>query len=184
MKIQPGALDQLKLPAMGQLGIIVKSLDASQPYYAEVMNIRPWYRTHIVEQEIYYKDRRIDLELDIAVGYSGPLQFELIEVVRGEENAYTELIHTRGEGLHHVGFIVSHIDEKTEVLREAGFRRIQHGFLKTKGGAVTRFAYFDTMATHGYIIELIQTTLFGVNVGMSHFMVKLGSLLGDVEVRR
>lgn len=183
MQIQPGVLDQLKLPAVGQLGIIVKSIDTSLPYYTEVMKIRPWYRTNIVEEEIYYKDRRIDLELDIAVGYSGSLQFELIEVVRGEENIYTELINTRGEGLHHVGFVVSNIQKKTEMLRQSGYNPIQHGFLKTKGNAITRFAYFDTMETHGYILELIQTTLFGVSVGMSRFMIKLGNLLGDVEMR-
>ena len=183
MQIQPGALDKLKLPAVGQLGIVVKSIDASLPYYTEVMKIRTWYRTNIVEEEIYYKDRRIDLELDIALGYSGPLQFELIEVVRGEENIYTELINTREEGLHHIGFVVSNIRKKTEILLQSGYHPIQHGVFKTKGNAVTRFVYFDTMETHGYILELIQTTLFGVNVGMSRFMIKLGNLLGDVEVR-
>ena len=175
-------LNKLNLPAMGQLGIIVKSIDRSIPYYADVMNIRPWYRTNIVEEEIYYKDRRIDLELDVVIGYSGSLQFELIQVVRGEENIYTELINTRGEGLHHVGFIVANIKKKTEMLRGAGFTPIQHGFLKTKGNALTRFAYFDTMETYGYILELIETTLLGIPVGMSRQMIKLGRLLGDVEV--
>lgn len=167
---------------MSQLGIIVKSIDRSLPYYTDVMNIRPWYRTNVVQEEIYYRDRRIDLELDIAIGYSGRLQFELIEVVRGQENIYTELIDSRGEGLHHVGFVVSNIRKKTRMLRKAGFTPIQHGFLKTRGGAVTRFAYFDTMQTHGYILELIETTLFRIPVGMSRFMIKLGVLLGDVEI--
>lgn len=182
MAFQPELLRELKLPALGQLGIIVRSIERSLPYYQEVLNIRPWYRANVVEEEIYYQDRRIDLELDIAIGYSGALQFELIQVVRGEENIYTDLIDTRGEGLHHVGFVVSDIRGKTEALRRAGFEPIQHGILKTKGRAVTRFAYFDTRRSCGYILELIETTLFGLNVGMSRFMVKMGRLLGDVEV--
>ena len=34
----------------------------------------------------------------------------------------------------------------------------------------------------GYITELIQTTLFGINVGMSRWMMKIGRVLGDVNV--
>ena len=61
-------LNKLNLPAMGQLGIIVENIDRSIPYYRDVMNIRPWYRTNIVEEEIYCKDRHIDIELDMAIG--------------------------------------------------------------------------------------------------------------------
>lgn len=184
MKTQPELelLNRLKLPAMRQQGIIVKNIDQSLPYYRQVLNINPWYRIHFVEEEIYYEGRRIDLNLKIAVGYSGPLQFELIEVVRGEDNIYTELINTQGQGLHHIGFVVSNIEKKTEMLRNAGFSPIQHGVLKTKGNTVIRFAYFDTMASFGFILELIETTLFGINVGMSRFMCKIGTLIGELEV--
>lgn len=175
-------LKRLKLPAMRQLGIIVKSIDRSVPYYSAVMNIRPWYRVKIVEEEIYYKGRRIDLEADIAIGYSGALQFELIEVLGGEENIYTDLINAHGEGVHHIGFVVSNIQKKIDILNESGFEAIQHGVLKTKGKAITRFVYFDTMDHYGYIFELIETTLFGLSVGQSRFMIKMGNLLGDIEV--
>jgi catechol 2,3-dioxygenase-like lactoylglutathione lyase family enzyme len=173
----------LNLPPMGQLGIIVKNIPASLPFYTSLLNIRPWYRAHVVESEIYYMDRRIDLELDIAIGFSGPLQFELIQVVKGPENhCYSDLMKTRGEGLHHIGFVVSGIEKKMSTLENAGFGRIQHGSLKTKGRAITRFAYYDTLDACGYITELIQTTLFGINVGMSRFMVKIGRLVGDVAI--
>lgn len=182
MQIQPELFSKLNLPAMGQLGIIVKSIDRVLPYYRDVMNIRPWYRANVIEEEIYYKDTRIDLELNFAIGYSGALQLELIEVVRGEENIYTELINSRGEGLHHVGFVVSNIEKKTEMLRRSGITPVQYGLLKTKGKAVTRFAYFDTMETCGYILELLETTLFGIPVGQSRFMIKVGNMLGDIEI--
>jgi catechol 2,3-dioxygenase-like lactoylglutathione lyase family enzyme len=182
MQLQPELLSSLKLPAIRQQGIIVKSIDQSVPYYRQVLNIHPWYRIHFEEEEIYYEGRRIDLELKIAVGYSGPLQFELIEVVGGEDNIYTELINHQTQGLHHIGFEVSNFQKKTELLRNAGFTPIQHGILKTKGNTVIRFAYFDTMACFGYILELIETTLFGVHVGMSPFMCKLGALIGELEV--
>jgi len=166
---------------MRQLGIVVKSVDRSVPYYSNVLNIKPWYRAKIEETEIFYKDKPINVELDLAVGYSGGLQFELIEVVEGDRNIYTDLIEKQGEGLHHIGFVVSDFDKGVEALRGYGFQRLQHGTLKTKGKAITRFAYFDSIEHCGYIIELIQTTLLGISVGQSRFLMKLGKLLGDID---
>jgi hypothetical protein len=179
--IRPELINTLKLPAMGQLGIVVKSIEQSLPYYKSLMNIHSWHRPNFVEEKIYYKDRHIDLNLNVAIGYSGPLQFELIEVMQGEENIYTKLIKTRKEGLHHVGFFISNIEKKTELLRKSGFYPIQYGILKTTGKALIRFAYFDTVKSCGYIIELIETKLFGISVGQSRFMIKLGKFLGDIE---
>ncbi len=175
-------LKTLNLSPMRQLGIIVKSIEKSLAFYSKVLNIKPWYRAKIMESEIYYKNKLIDLELDIVLGYSGALQFELIEVCGGDENIYSDLIATQGEGLHHIGFLVSNIEKRIDVLEKAGFERLQYGTLKTKGMALTQFAYFDTIEHCGYITELIQTTLFGINVGMSHFMVKIGKLVGDTDI--
>jgi len=177
------ALNALNLPSMRQLGIIVKSIDASLPFYSKVLNINPWYKAKVFETEIFYKDKLIDLELDIVIGYSGSLQFELIEIVKEtEEHIYSDLVAKQGEGLHHIGFTVSNIEKRIESLEKAGFNKLQYGTLKTQGMALTQFAYFDTIEQCGYITELIQVTLLGINMGMSHFMVKLGKLLGDVDL--
>lgn len=181
MLIQQDPITPLNLKAVNQLGIIVKNIDRSLINYRKLMNIRSWYRAQIIQEDIYYKNRRIDLKLDVAVGYSGRLQLELIEVLQGEENIYTELINNRGEGLHHIGFMVSNIQKKTEALKKSGLIPVQHGFIKTKGRAEIRFAYFDTVKICGYILELIETKLFGINVGQSHFMIRVGRLMGDVE---
>ena len=181
--IENDFLKTLNLPPMRQLGIVVKSIHESLPFYSKVLNINPWYSAKIKEKKIYYKDKLIDLDLDIVIGYSGSLQFELIEIVKDtEEHVYSDLVAAQGEGLHHIGFTVSNIEKRIEAMEKAGFKKIQHGFLKTKGMALTKFAYFDTIEHCGYITELIQTTLFGINMGMSHFMVKLGKLLGDVDL--
>ena len=181
--IKTDALRGLNLPAMRQLGIVVKSIDESLPFYSKVLNINPWYKAKVVETEIFYKDKLIDLELDIVIGYSGSLQFELIEITKDtEEHIYSDLVATQGEGLHHIGFTVSNIGKGIEALEKAGFKKLQYGTLKTQGMALTKFAYFDTIEHCGYITELIQVTLFGIHMGMSHFMIKLGKLLGDVDL--
>jgi len=180
--IENGFLKTLNLPPVRQLGIIVKSIDESLPFYSKLLNINPWYKAKVIETEIFYKDKRIDLELDIVIGYSGSLQFELIEIVKEkEEHIYSDLIAKQGQGLHHIGFAVSNIEKRIEALEKAGFRKLQYGKLKTQGMALTKFAYFDTIEHCGYITELIQTSLLGINMGMSHFIIKLGKLLGDVD---
>ena len=175
---------KFNLPAMGQLGIVVKDIHQAIGHYTRLLSIRPWYRARIVKSSIYYGGKPIDLELDIAVGYSGRLQFELIQVIGGEPNIYTDLLDTRGQGIHHIGFVVGRISERIESFKKSGLQPVQHGTLETKGRAITRFAYFDTIDTFGYITELIQTTLFGINVGMSRGMMKIGRLMGDVDIIR
>ena len=179
---EPSGPKRLKMPAMGQLGMVVEDMQASLGYYATLLNIRPWYQASIVKSEFHYEGRPIELELDIALGYSGALQFELIQVIRGDRNIYSDFISARKQGIHHIGFVVSDIAAKIETMKAAGFEPVQHGVLETRGKAITRFAYFDTIDRCGYITELIQVTLFGINVGMSRPMMKIGRLLGDVRI--
>lgn len=172
----------MKLPAISQLGIIVKDIETSIRNYSKLTGINHWYQAQIINQTIFYRDEPINLELDLVVGYSGKVQFELIQVLGGDQNIYTDLIQKQQEGLHHVGYVVSDIEAGSEAFRACGFSPLQQGTLETKGRALTRFVYFDTFDTYGYYIELIQTTLFGINVGMSSLMMKLGRLFGDVTV--
>ncbi len=175
-------LKRLGLPPVEQLGIIVKDITNAVDHYSALLNISCWYRAKIAKKNIHYLGNPIDLDLDIVVGYSGRLQFELIQVIRGDENVYTDFIRDPGHGIHHIGFVVTQLSEKINILKKEGFKLLQHGTFETKGKAVTRFAYFDTMDQFGYITELIQTTFLGVNVGMSRWMMKIGTSLGDVDL--
>lgn len=180
--LNPSILKKLNLPPARQLGIIVADLETAVQEYSSLLNIRPWYRAKIVRKEILYQETPIQLDLDIALGYSHGLQFELIQVLKGEDNVYTDLIQTRGQGLHHIGFMVSDIALKMDSFERAGLKRIQHGTFETKGGTITRFAYYDTMEKLGYITELIQTTLFGITVGMPGWMMTIARMIGDVDL--
>jgi len=175
------ATQAINLPGIGQLGILVPSIDESQAFYEKILNIKPWYRADIVEETIYFEGKTIDLTLDIVVGYSNGVQVELIEIVSGDRNLYTGHLETRGHGLHHLGFYVRDIDKGLRDMKAAGLEPIQHGTLKTKGNAVTRFAYFDTVEQCGYVTELIETKLYGIYVGSFPLLMKVGTLTGDVE---
>jgi hypothetical protein len=80
--------------------------------------------------------------------------YELIESVEGP-NVYEEFLAERGEGLHHLGYYVDDIHAEIANMRRLGFDLLQsgEGFGLHGDGA---YAYFDTTASLGCIIEAIE----------------------------
>ena len=66
---------------------------------------------------------------------------------------YTEFSARHAEGLQHVGVMTASLDEHLERLRSQGIEPVQWG--ATANGM--RFAYVDTDAHPGAMIELIET---------------------------
>jgi hypothetical protein len=56
----------------------------------------------------------------------GNLQLELVQPIEGD-SIYQDWIHERGEGLHHLNFLVDDVDEIAEKTRRQGFQSIQSG---------------------------------------------------------
>ncbi|MDA8403590.1 MAG: hypothetical protein M0Z56_05240 [Desulfobacteraceae bacterium] len=61
---------------------------------------------------------------------------------------------------------------------------IQPGTITTKGAAVTRHAYLDTIEQCGIITEWIGTKLMGIHVPQNRLMMSIGRVTGDVEMWR
>ncbi len=171
----------LGLPRVYQLGIVVQSVEKALPFYTEFMGIRPWYRGKVAEMTTIYQGVEIDADVDMVFGYSGRLMIEIIEPKRGDDNIYSEHLKTQGEGLHHLGVEVRDYDGYMKKVGAMGIPIIQSGALKSKGGAMSRFAYIDTTGWCGYPIEIMETRLFGLPVGKGKFMMNVGCLLGDAE---
>ena len=81
-------------------------------------------------------------------------QIELIQSVAGP-SIYTEWLDRNGTGLHHVGIVTDNLTADVETLEARGFAVSQSGRgygLEGDGG----FAYFDSLALLGVLIELIE----------------------------
>lgn len=89
----------------------------------------------------------------VALRGSGP-QVELIEPLSGP-TIYDEWITRRGYGLHHLGFWVRQLDDAITQMALAGFPLLQAGW-GTGADGTGGFAYFDTEAIYGYILEAIE----------------------------
>ncbi len=170
---------KLGLSRIGQVGIVVRDIARSMEYFSGLYNVGPWYRTKLAEEEMSYRGKKIDLKLDIVIAFTGKVEIELIQVISGEENIYSSILEKQGGGVHHLGFLVSGFDRKLEAVKAMGVRPLQWGTLRTAGGAVTRFAYLDTIDTCGVITEFIETKLFGISMPHSNLIMRIGSLTGD-----
>ncbi len=163
-----------------QLGIVVDDLDSAVKNHSDIFNIKRWYRPVFTSVTHLYKGIERDLELDIAIGFSGGSQIELIEVKRGEDNAYVEFF--MANQLIHTGVTVRQFDTKVNDMHEMGFELIFSGTLKTARANTVRVAFFDTRAALGYVIELIESTALGINVGMPEWAFRAGIPTGDITL--
>lgn len=168
---------RLKVPWLGQLGIVVRNIDRTMRYYEEVHGIGPWAVFEGVPERCTEKGRDISFKGKMAMAQAGPVQVELIEILEGE-SLHSEFLAEHGEGLHHVGFFVQDLDARLEAVREAGIEILHHGLLKQMGLSV-EYAYLETTETGGVIIEYIQPRFLGLPFPMRSPLLRLGARLGS-----
>lgn len=143
--------------SIGQLGIVVRDLDAAMHYWTEKMHIGPFFVFNQVEVLAFsYRGEPIDLskpfEGRIALANSGPLQIELIDQRSPVRTSYTDFLDAGHEGLHHVGYFSENYDELLRRGLDSGLVVEQEGVLFAPEG---KFAYFATSGHPGTIQELI-----------------------------
>ncbi len=168
-------------PQITQLGMVAGNKGESMQWYAKLLNLNPWFRSNTKEQEIYFLGEKIELELELYIAFSGRFQVEIIEVFSAEKGIYADA-YRQGNMLHHLGYYVSNIEQKKAQLKNAGIDIVQEGYIATKGGAVTHFAYLDTLKDCGIILELIETKLMDrVTVVQRAPLMRMGVITGDVK---
>ncbi|MDX1435912.1 MAG: VOC family protein [Anaerolineales bacterium] len=176
----PNGLD-IDLPKVGQLGFAVRSVEDNLNRFSTLFGIHTWYKPKYAQKQFQFNGQDFDLDLDLAVGFSGGLQIELLVGTSVEENPYSRHITDEGEGLHHLGFFTSKFDRSVQQLRDAGVPSVLSGRFKTKGGGSVRFEYFDTRDNFGTTIELVDVTLYGIRFPQTDFMMRVAALTGDVD---
>ena len=140
----------LALPSVSQIGLVVKNVKKTVAFYSEVWNVDPF---KIIEPD--YTDRTYrgmpgNFKMRIALAPFGPVQLELIEPLAGE-SIYNEFLEQKGEGLHHLGFDVDNMEDRISASEKIGIQVLQSG--RRIGAA---FAYMDTEALSGFIMEFIE----------------------------
>jgi len=142
---------------VAQIALVVPDLDEAVARYWEQFGIGPW---HIYTygrpllKEMSYHGAPANYSMRLALSHVGDLRIELIEVGEGD-TVHRDFVEQHGYGVHHLGVLAPDIDVALAEARAAGYEMVQdgQGFGRDGDG---RFAYLDTVADLGVMIELIQ----------------------------
>lgn len=147
----------LPVTQVNQIALVVRDLDAAMRHYWELLGVGPWkvytYGTPLV-RDMTYRGKPQEFRMRIALAQVGAMVVELIQPL-SDHNIYVEHLDRKGEGLHHVGVFVPSFDRAVADARRQGFSVLQsgRGYGRLGDGG---FAYLDTEATLGLILELIE----------------------------
>jgi len=138
----------LGLPQVAQVGYVVRDLQAAIKLYEPLFG--PFRSMDGSVQDATYRGRRADCKLELAFGWSGDVEIELIQWVSGD-CPHREFIEKGREGMHHLHFRVDDCDGWIRKLEPLGFRSIWY----KKWSADTTFVYMER-ANDPTLIEFLQ----------------------------
>jgi hypothetical protein len=147
---------QLRLPRVGQLGYVVGDVREAVNRHRDALGIRPWL---VLDESHPITLRGVPgrCTLRLGMAYSGAVQVELIQVLEGA-SIHTEATQQPEGTLHHLGFMVQGIRGRLDECRRRGIGILQSGTI-AEAGITTEYAYLDTVARAGVVLELIQWRL-------------------------
>ncbi len=138
---------------IGQLGFVVRDLDAAMRFWTQHMGVGPFYVfNQVLALEFFYRGEPTAADGRIALANSGPLQIELIEQRNAAPSSYRDFLGAGHEGLHHVGFFTENFDADLRRALDAGLEVEQSAVLFSPEG---KLAYFASSGPAGTIQELI-----------------------------
>jgi methylmalonyl-CoA/ethylmalonyl-CoA epimerase len=165
--------NKLKVPKLGQVGIVVRDIDETTRYYKEAFGIGPWAVFEGEPVECVEKGERINFKGRMAMAQTGRVELELIQIIEGR-SFHSDFLEEHGEGIHHIGFFVNDFEERMAAVRAAGIEVLQQGLLKQMGLTI-KYAYLETTAVGGVIIELIEQRFLGLPLFAKSLLLPLGA---------
>lgn len=136
-----------------QVGVVVRDLDQAVAFF-ERLGIGPFEEgpsAHTVERKIY-GEPSTEAKVEGRLAKMGNIEFELLQPVSGR-TVQGDFLEEHGEGVVHICAHTDDLERDIEELTALGHEVISEGKLSDGG----RFAYFDTRAVGGLILELFET---------------------------
>ncbi len=128
------------LKKVDHIGIAVKNLDETIPYYTETLGLKVLKIEEVASESVR-----------VAFIDAGNVKLELLEPM-SEQSAIHSFIEKKGEGIHHIAFGVEGIEERMNELREKGIRILNEQPKIGAGGA--QVAFLHPKSSFGVLYEL------------------------------
>ena len=123
---------------------------------AALEGVGPFFVAAFSLHDLVYRGKRVEYgPIQVAFGYGGDLQYELIRPPQGVASCYAEVLEGRREALHH-SFQPFRDDFDTVAARyaDAGEPLVYQG---TAGEGRIRFGFVDSRPRLGHFVELLET---------------------------
>ncbi len=127
---------------INHIGIAVKSIEASTPFYRDVLGMT-FEGTEVVAEQ----------KVKVAFFAVGESRVELLEPT-ADDSPVAKFLEKNGEGTHHIAYEVDDLAATLEKLKAAGVRLIDE--VPRCGAHGTRIAFLHPKASGGVLTELCQ----------------------------
>ncbi|MDL1892749.1 methylmalonyl-CoA epimerase [Sphingobacteriales bacterium CHB3] len=124
------------------IGIAVKNLDAAIKYYEEVLGLKCYAIEEVKDQKV-----------KTAFFMVGETKIELLETT-DPEGPIGKFIEKKGEGIHHVAFAVSGLQQVLKEVESKGVQLIDKQ--PRKGAEGLHIAFLHPKSTGGVLTELCE----------------------------
>ncbi|MHA1167167.1 MAG: methylmalonyl-CoA epimerase [Candidatus Hodarchaeales archaeon] len=132
----------MKLKKINHIGIAVKSIEQSKPFYGDVLGLTFKGIETVTEQKV-----------KVAFFQAGESLIELLEPLE-EDSPVQKFLDKRGEGFHHICYEVDDIKEYLRHLREKGIRLINEE--PRIGAEGLPIAFLHPKSTGSVLTELLE----------------------------
>jgi methylmalonyl-CoA/ethylmalonyl-CoA epimerase len=149
---------QLQLPGVGQIGVVVEDVDRTIAFYQSTFGLGPFDTREVGAPNVWDRGEEKPIKARLAFATLGQVELELIQILEGD-SFHLEFLRRHGEGIHHLGFFVKDFQAKLEQAKAMGFEVLQMDPFRQA------YAYLDTRQAGGIIFELI-TPLGDQNISM------------------
>jgi hypothetical protein len=138
-----------------QEAFIVPDVWAGAAEFARRLRIGPFFVIeHFPLLDYHYRGKPSEIDVTLALGFSGSMCFELIQQNCETPSVYNEVYKKRGWGFHHWAVATDRFDDDVQFYKDQGAEMALYGVAAV--GA--RAAYMDISDTLPGMVELIEMT--------------------------
>jgi hypothetical protein len=143
-----------------QVGIACRDV-AACVRRAEAKGAGPFLHAHVPAPGwVEHGERRRGCRLEVALGYAGDSQIELLGPGKGTEH-YAQALRETDIALHHVGIYQRGMERLAASIEAAGYPEAVRGGVFLGKALQIDFRYFDARSDHGLYLEVLDFRAFG-----------------------
>jgi methylmalonyl-CoA/ethylmalonyl-CoA epimerase len=136
----------IEAKAINHIGIAVKSIDAHRAFYEQTLGARFEAIEEVADQKV-----KVGFFLVGPPGHE--VRLELLEPT-ADDSPIARFLEKRGEGMHHIAYTVSDIQQRLDDLKSAGVQLIDES--PRPGAHHTQIAFLHPRSSRGVLTELCQ----------------------------